>query len=280
MNPDLSPEGIRKLLSQGEGPTVEFKAQFTTDRAIARHIIAFANSQGGVLIFGIGDKGEVLGLSDVQVYSTLGRLKRLANSLLPADLFQIATVEIDGKSLVYIAISEGSEAVKPFRAASGDMFLIDEKGVVIEAHEPLLVSNKKRPLTAFVAMSFRDEEEPALVDYYQAMQRAVKSTGLPIKLTRVDLHEGDYEISQEIMNLIDKVDLVIADFTLSPRNVYFELGYARGKNLRIIQTARKGTTLEFDIRNWRTIFYKNATELESALKLALNSAYVEILEKS
>jgi hypothetical protein len=30
---------------------------------------------------------------------------------------------------------------------------------------------------AFVAMSFRSEEEPALVDYFAAMQRAVKRTG-------------------------------------------------------------------------------------------------------
>jgi hypothetical protein len=45
----------------------------------------------------------------------------------------------------------------------------------------------------------------------------------------------------------------------------FEIGYARGKGLRIIQSARKGTELEFDIRNWRTLFYRNATELEEKL---------------
>ena len=129
-------------------------------------------------------------------------------------------------------------------------------------------------------MSFRNEEEPALVDYFEAMQRAKEATKLPIDLVRIDLVEGDYEISQKIMDEIDKSDVVLADFTLSPANVYFELGYARGRKRRIIQTARKGTTLEFDARNWRTIFYKNATELEKALKPALNDAYAEVIKES
>jgi nucleoside 2-deoxyribosyltransferase len=72
------------------------------------------------------------------------------------------------------------------------------------------------------------------------------------------------------MDEIDAADIVIADFTLSPANVYFELGYARGKGRRVIQTARRGTVLEFDVRNWRTVFYRNATELEEGRLPAAN----------
>lgn len=63
------------------------------------------------------------------------------------------------------------------------------------------------------------------------------------------------------------------DRPLEPRNVYFEAGVARGKGKRLIQTARKGTSLEFDIRNWRTIFYKNATDLEELVRAAFIDAY-------
>jgi nucleoside 2-deoxyribosyltransferase len=129
-------------------------------------------------------------------------------------------------------------------------------------------------------MSFRAEEEPELVDYFEAMKRACLATKLPIELVRIDLVEGDYEISQKIMDEIDEADIVLADFTLSPANVYFELGYARGCKRRIIQTARRGAKLEFDARNWRTIFYRNATELEESLKSALNDAYAETVKTS
>lgn len=113
----------------------------------------------------------------------------------------------------------------------------------------------------------------ALEDYYQAIERACARLSLPIELHRIDLEEGDYEISQRIMNRIDQCDSIIADFTLTPPNVYFELGYARGKSKRIIQTARRGTVLEFDVRNWRTEFYRNATELEERMGPALEAAY-------
>lgn len=120
-------------------------------------------------------------------------------------------------------------------------------------------------MVGFIAMSFHQEEEPALIDNWEAMQRAVASIDLPTNLTRMDMVEGDYEISQEIMRRINKANFIIVDFTLSPRNVYFEAGYARGRGKHIIQTARSDTKLAFDTRNWRTLFYKNATELEATL---------------
>jgi nucleoside 2-deoxyribosyltransferase len=123
----------------------------------------------------------------------------------------------------------------------------------------------------FVAMSFRTEEEPSLVDYYKAMDRAAQRSTTPLELIRMDLVEGDYEISQKIMDEIDISDAVLADFTLGPSNVYFELGYARSKKKPIIQTARKGTGLEFDVRNWRTLLYKNSTELEEILVPAFDN---------
>lgn len=128
-------------------------------------------------------------------------------------------------------------------------------------------------INGFVAMSFREEEEPALVDYFGAMKRAVKESKLPINLTRIDLVEGDYEISQKIMDEIFKSDFILADFTLNPRNVYFEIGIARGCKKVVLQTAHSATVLEFDIRNWRTIFYKNATELEKKLKNVMEDVY-------
>ena len=79
-----------------------------------------------------------------------------------------------------------------------------------------------------------------------------------------------------VMDQIDECDVIVADFTLSPANVYFELGYGRGKGKRIIQTARSETTLEFDVRNWRTSFYRNATELEERMVPAFERAYAEV----
>ena len=129
------------------------------------------------------------------------------------------------------------------------------------------------PLTRiFVAMSFRHEQEPALVDYWHAMQRAAKRAAGEFDLRKIDEIEGGYEIVTRICREIDSADLVIADLTLSPANVYLELGYARGKGKRVIQTCREGTPLEFDVRNHRTLTYRNASVLEEKLLSYLNAA--------
>jgi nucleoside 2-deoxyribosyltransferase len=163
--------------------------------------------------------------------------------------------------------------LQPATTASGDAYERRAARDVRLQREPAAVdaAADAAPLRIFVAMSFREEEEPALADYYRAMERAAERVGHgTIELVRIDQVEGDYEISTEIMQRIDSCDAVLADFTLSARNVYFELGYARGVKKPVIQTARRGTGLEFDIRNWRTSFYRNATELEENLLAPLS----------
>jgi nucleoside 2-deoxyribosyltransferase len=114
-------------------------------------------------------------------------------------------------------------------------------------------------------MSFREEEEPALVDYWQAMLRAADKARREFSLIRLDQVEGDYEIVDQIYKEIDAAHMVIADLTLSPHNVYLEIGYARGRGKRVIQTCRDDTQLEFDVRGRRTLIYRNATILEEKL---------------
>jgi len=50
------------LIESGEGPDVEFKRQFSSPEKIAREIIAFANTKGGYLLFGVDDDGTVVGV--------------------------------------------------------------------------------------------------------------------------------------------------------------------------------------------------------------------------
>ena len=126
-------------------------------------------------------------------------------------------------------------------------------------------------IRVFVAMSFREVQEPALVDYWYAMQRAARRARHDFDLRRIDEVEGDYEIVERIFREVDEADLIIADLTLSPPNVYLELGYARGRGKHVIQTCREDTAIEFDVRGHRTIMYRNATILEERLFRALDA---------
>lgn len=271
---------IIRLIKAGESETVEFKSNLPPDHVISKVLSAFANTKGGTLLIGVNDKGQVVGLSKAGTLLAILRLGEIGSSLMQSSI-QTGIVNVAGKEIVYATIEKAPETLYPISTSRGEFYrrvgpevVAHSFSEVSPAPEKGVVAQKR--IVAFVAMSFREEEEPNLVDYFKAMERAVTATKLPIDLVRIDLVEGDYEISQRVMGEIDSADVVIADFTLNPRNVYFELGYARAKPCRIIQTARKDTVLEFDIRNWRTLFYRNATELEEKLIPELQAAYNEL----
>ncbi len=67
----LSLEKLLELIQGGESLTVEFKQQFTEHEKIAKEMIAFANTNGGVLIFGVRDNRKILGVYSEKEISEL-----------------------------------------------------------------------------------------------------------------------------------------------------------------------------------------------------------------
>lgn len=278
----LNTQHVGDLIRTGESETVEFKRVSPTEDDIARILVAFANTEGGTLIIGVDDQSSVVGVPENQVGRTVAALRRICSSLFRWPN-PVESVIIEDRNVVYAHVRKAPTEYKPVTTSRGKIFVREGERVVERPVREL--TPKFQPdsiqsaVVLFVAMSFREEEEPALVDYWNAMQRAVAASRVSIELRRIDLVEGDYEISQKVMEEIDRADIILADFTLNPRNVYFELGYARAAKRQVIQTARKETILEFDIRNWRTLFYRNATELESKLIPAIEAAYTEVISK-
>lgn len=286
---------IIEIIKNGESEKIEFKSKIPSSTALARLLSSFANSQGGFLLIGVGDNGQILGLTEQEITSGESLITKISNSIFEYNV-PISKFIIEGKKILVVKIDKIQDENLPVISSSGDMFVRRESHTEAVSRQTTkaaisaimsrnmshnigshVFKKSSKELKIFVAMSFRDEEEPSLVDYFKAMERAMTNTNLPLRMLRMDKVEGDFEISQRIMDEIDQADIIIADFTLSSQNVCFELGYARAKSKRIIQSAKKGTKLEFDTRNWRTIFYRNATELESKLEPAIEVAYKEVL---
>jgi predicted HTH transcriptional regulator len=265
---------IQRLIKAGESKKIELKIRTPSEEIVAKELAALANTAGGLFVIGVAPDGAVVGELAEEAARSKERIQRVASALIPDRIEQVTNVVSgNGKALTVAEVRAPSQEDAPVLTPTGEFYR--REGGSIVRKEPELASFIKglvgqKPKAAsqikvFVAMSFRTEEEPALADYYEAMKRAARCSSPSIVLERIDQMEGDYEISQEVMNRIDCADVVLADYTLSPHNVYYEVGYARGKSKKVIQTARKGTILEFDVRNWRTLFYRNATELEKLL---------------
>ena len=65
------------LIAQGENDRVEFKTSLLNEREIARVLTAFANTEGGYLFIGVGDKGQMTGLSEEEANLTATRLSKI-----------------------------------------------------------------------------------------------------------------------------------------------------------------------------------------------------------
>ncbi len=53
---------VLNFIEDGESLTVEFKQRFSSYEKIAKELIAFANTKGGVLLFGVDDDKSIYGL--------------------------------------------------------------------------------------------------------------------------------------------------------------------------------------------------------------------------
>lgn len=52
----MTEDTFKDLCLCGETTKVQFKEAFTSQKEIAKEMIAFANSKGGVILFGVEDK--------------------------------------------------------------------------------------------------------------------------------------------------------------------------------------------------------------------------------
>jgi len=132
-----------------------------------------------------------------------------------------------------------------------------------ELRRPFTASNK-----GFVAMSFHDSLAET---YSKGFQVGIIEAGyLPI---RVDSLEHINRIDDEIINQINTSQFVVADFTGHRGGVYFEAGYALGKNIPVFWTCRKDDlpNLHFDIRQFNCIDWSTSDELAQRLQTRLEA---------
>ncbi len=87
-----------------ETENIEYKSQFTED--IYKEVIAFANTDGGIVYVGIDDNGNVVGLTDVdQEYTRI--TNGIRDAIMP-DVTMFVRFTVQENKVVRITVNEGS----------------------------------------------------------------------------------------------------------------------------------------------------------------------------
>ena len=104
----LNTETIQSLIDSGEGYNVEFKVRAPSKvRELTEEICAFANADGGYLLIGVDDNGQVVG-------TNLENDKRSAiqssiSEISPALHCELYSVNVEGKTVWVIDIPSGKD---------------------------------------------------------------------------------------------------------------------------------------------------------------------------
>lgn len=109
-------------ISRGEGQHREFKRLVDNPESVAGEIVAFANSDGGVIYFGVEDDGSIVGLQNVEsVFQTLTHICR--DRCVPpiSPVLQQHTVE--GVDLIVLQVKPELNRQKPYRTAGGRFYI-------------------------------------------------------------------------------------------------------------------------------------------------------------
>lgn len=120
----------------------------------------------------------------------------------------------------------------------------------------------------FIAMSFSEEMKSARQSICKAVELA------DYKAVLIDVKEHNNFIVPEIFSEIEKSVLVIADLTEQRAGVYFEAGFALGKEIPVILSCRKDDfgNNHFDVSQINTIVWENEEDLQKRLLNRIKSS--------
>lgn len=100
------------LIEEGENIQCEFKRKFSSPEKIAREMIAFANTKGGIILFGVDDDKKIVGVESEKETAEL-IIDAAKNYCEPPLDLNLDFKEIDGKEIVIAEIHESD--YKPHR---------------------------------------------------------------------------------------------------------------------------------------------------------------------
>jgi len=113
-------ENLKRIIAEGENAEVELKQSFHSAQEIAKIISAFANTQGGLLILGVNDKGKIEGIKE-NPDTIQQRISNSNSTIHPLPIIGVEVHAIDKKKVIVIAAHKADSTV--FHTVEGVIYV-------------------------------------------------------------------------------------------------------------------------------------------------------------
>jgi predicted HTH transcriptional regulator len=127
---------VKMLIEEGEGFELEFKRKVSSPEKIAKTLSGFANTRGGILLFGVDDDGSIVG---VESEKTEIELIRHASDVLcePAVPIAVEFVPYHHRDVIVVSVDESDN--KPHWVTHDG----EGKSVFIRVHDTTVVASRE-----------------------------------------------------------------------------------------------------------------------------------------
>jgi len=114
---------LLQIIRKGESSKVQFKERLPHPDSFANELIAFSNSQGGIIIIGVDDKtGALRGLSFGEIQQINQQIVNIASQkVYPPVYLTTDTVTANDSQILVVTVDEGLS--KPYKDANGTIYL-------------------------------------------------------------------------------------------------------------------------------------------------------------
>ena len=115
----LSQKDVMDIINKGESPYIEFKESNIKPNDLAGEIVSFANMEGGTILIGVSDSGELKGILDENMEEKVMNICR--NNCIPNIIPIYQEITIDGYEIAAITIPKGSN--KPYYTVDNKYYI-------------------------------------------------------------------------------------------------------------------------------------------------------------
>jgi predicted HTH transcriptional regulator len=103
----MYPNYIKRLITEGEHQQLDFKFEISDSRKIAKTLVAFANTDGGKLLIGVKDNGNIAGVRSEEEYYMVEAAANMYCK--PRISFEVRKWTVDGKAVLEVNIPKSEE---------------------------------------------------------------------------------------------------------------------------------------------------------------------------
>ncbi|BAH07503.1 hypothetical protein CKR_2452 [Clostridium kluyveri NBRC 12016] len=96
---------LLNIIKSGENSYIEFKEEGIKAKELAEEIVAFANSEGGIILIGISDDGNIKGVQDKNIEEKIMNICR--NNCIPNIIPIYEDIELKGLKIAIVSIPKG-----------------------------------------------------------------------------------------------------------------------------------------------------------------------------